>query len=187
MRKFAFALAAFSLAVTASAHVTPNVTLVKRGDFVKQALPGASQFFEQSVDGAAVLAAVRAATGWTPRPKKRRSTWAAMPRERRSVASSFCRIASEHQTVGVAVSFGPDGRIRQAAVTDVGTEPLVWVRPLVDGLAGLSGLALDAAPDPERIAPAVKGKMSRYYAEVIAEAVKRAQAVERALLAVPRS
>jgi hypothetical protein len=84
--------------------------------------------------------------------------------------------------VGLGVAFDPEGKILQVTVTDVGTEPLPWVRPLLrDGrVGGLEGLALSAAPDPSRVAPGVSGSMSRYYARVIADGVARGQAMLRA-------
>jgi hypothetical protein len=49
-------------------------------------------------------------------------------------------------------------------------------------MAAFEGLAVGAAPDPSRVAPAVNGSMSRYYARIIADGVARAQAVERVML-----
>jgi hypothetical protein len=183
MRRRTAALAVFAaLLVTAGAvaHITPNVTLVRRGDFVKQALPGASKYFEQSLDGPSVRA-VQAATGWAPSGEDTR-IYVGRDEQGHPVGRVvFLWLPSEHGPVGIGVAFDAGGRIRQAAVTDVGTEPLAWVRPILDGLGVLSDLEPDSAPDPRRIAPAAKGTMSRYYAEVIAGGVTRTQAVDRAL------
>ncbi|HXO21280.1 MAG TPA: hypothetical protein VOA87_15305, partial [Thermoanaerobaculia bacterium] len=94
-------------------------------------------------------------------------------------------VPSEHGPLGLGVAFDAAGRILQVTVTDVGSEPLAWVRPLVEGggMAAFAGLGADAAPDPGKVAPAVQGTMSRYYAKVIAMGVGRAQALERAALA----
>jgi hypothetical protein len=94
-------------------------------------------------------------------------------------------ITSEHGPVGIAVAFDPAGKILRVAVTDIGSEPLGWVRPLLDngGMAACAGLPLDAAPDPARIAPQVTGRMSRYFAKVITDGVARAQALERVAMA----
>ena len=170
------------LPLAALAHVTPNVTLVRRGDFVKQALPSATKFFEETL-GAPVLAAVQRGSGWTPSPEE---TKVYVGRDDKgSLVGSvvFEWIPSQHGPVGLGVAFGPAGNILEATVTDVGTEPLVWVHPLLkDGrLAALSGLALSAAPDAARIAAGASGSMVQYYAGVIAGGVARAQALERAL------
>jgi hypothetical protein len=170
----------------AFAHVTPNIQVLKRGEFVRQALPEASRFFEQQLAfGAADLAAIKARTRWTPSEDEVK-VYLGRNGEGRLIGSAvFVWVPSEHGPLGVGVAFDPAGKVLQATVTDVGSEPLTWVRPLLrsDGMTAFSGLPLDAAPDPGKVAPAVTGKMSRYYAEVIAEGVARAQAVERVSLA----
>lgn len=170
----------------AAAHVTPNVQLVKRGDFVKQNLPEAARFSEQQlVFAAADVDAVKRRTHWTPSEEDVKVYLGRDAQGRFTGTALFVWVPSEHGPVGVAVAFDTAGRIRQAAVTDVGSEPLAWVRPLLDanGLAVFAGLPLDADPDPGKVAPGVTGKMSRYYAEVIANGIARSQAVERVSLA----
>ncbi|HEV3458391.1 MAG TPA: hypothetical protein VHG32_17670 [Thermoanaerobaculia bacterium] len=176
------AAAAAGAGIPAWAHVTPNVQLVKRGEFVKQGLAGATQFFEQKLAfGAADAAAIRSRTRWTPSEEDVK-VYLGRDAQKRLVGSAiFLWLPSQHGPVGIAVAFDAAGKILKAAVTDVGSEPLAWVRPLLagDGLAAFAGLPLDASPDPAKVAPAVTGNMSRYYAEVIAQGVERAQAVER--------
>jgi hypothetical protein len=181
-RLWSAALALFFLALTALAHVTPNVTLIRRGDFVKQALPGATKFFEKTL-GSTAVAAVREATGWTPTQEEAK-VYVGREESGRLVGSVvFLWVPSEHGPVGLGVAFGPDGQILEATVTDVGTEPLVWVRPLLlEGrLHGINGIGYSQRPDPVRIAAGASGQMSRYYARVIAGGVARAQALERVL------
>jgi|GEM_PF-1566218 len=178
----ALATAAAMAATPAVAHVTPNVVLLKRGEFVKQSLPAAAEFFEQKLAfGGADAAAIKSRTRWTPTEEEVK-VYLGRDAGKRLVGSViFLWVPSEHGPIGIAVAFDPAGKILQAAVTDAGSEPLAWVRPLVqgDGMAAFSGMPLDASPDPAKVAPAVTGNMSRYYAEVIAEGVLRAQAVER--------
>lgn len=173
-------------AAPALAHVTPNVALLKRGDFVKQSLPAATEFFEQKLAfGAADMAAIKNRTRWTPSEEDVKVYLGRDAEKRLAGSALFLWVPSEHGPVGIAVAFDAAGKILRAAVTDVGSEPLAWVRPLVqaDGMAAFAGLPLDAAPEPAKVAPGVTGNMSRYYAEVIAEGVSRAQAVERVSLA----
>ncbi len=182
-------LASALCALPAFAHVTPNVELLKKGEFVERSLPGATRFLEQKLTfGANDLAAVKKATGWTPSEEDARIYVGRDARGERVGTVVLLWVPSEHGPVGVGVAFGGDGKILRTAVTDAGSEPLAWIRPLLagDGLATWNGLALDAAPDPARVAPQVTGRMSRYYAEVVAEGVKRAQAVERVSLAVAK-
>ena len=182
------ALAALAV-VPAAAHVTPNIELVKKGEFVEQSLPGATRFLEQKLTfGGSDAAAVKKATGWTPTPEEARIYVGRNAQGERMGTVVLLWIPSAHGPVGVGVAFASDGKVLRAAVTDAGSEPLTWIRPLLtaDGLATWNGLALDAVPDPTRVAPQVTGRMSRYYAEVLADSVKRAQAVERVSLAAAK-
>lgn len=185
MRKPLTAVAAFLAAATLFAHVTPNVQLVKRGDFIQSNLPGAVKFAERRLMiGGPDMAAIKKATDWAPSEEDAK-VYVGRDAEGRLVGTAaFVWMPSEHGPVGIGVVFDPGGRILRAAVTDVGTEPLTWVRPLLenDGLAVLTGLALDARPDPKKISPSVTGRMNRYYAEVIADGIARAQALVRVSL-----
>jgi len=189
MRKSSLVAAGFLCASAALAHVTPNVELVRRGDFVKQSLPGAAHFFEEQLmlsgpDGAAI----RKATGWTPTEEEVKIYVGRDGAGRVAGTVIFLWIASEHGPVGIGVAFDERGVILRAAVTDVGTEPLAWVRPLLiaAGMDIFARLPADATPDAARIAPDVRGTMSRYYAKVIAEGVARAQAIERITMRTAR-
>jgi len=185
MRRTLLAVAAVLCAASALGHVTPNVELLRRGDFVKQSLPGAAHFFERQVmlsgpDGAAILSA----TGWTPTEEEVK-VYVGRDEKGGLVGSVvFLWMPSEHGPVGIGVAFDRQGMILRAAVTDVGTEPLAWVRPLLSsgGMDVFTGLPVDASPDPFRMAPSVRGAMSRYYAKVIVEGVKRARALERLVM-----
>ena len=188
MRKFVLWAIGFSFALALEAHVTPNVVLVRRGDFVKESLAGAAKFFEKTL-GAPAVAAVRADTGWTPSGEDAK-VYVGREDSGRLVGSVvFLWIPSQHGPVSLGVAFSPDGKIRRATVLEVGTEPLAWVRPLlVDGsLPGVEGLALSQAPDPSRIGPLATGAMSRYYARVIAEGIGRAQSVEKSSVGSEKS
>ncbi|HSS45214.1 MAG TPA: hypothetical protein VLO07_07720 [Thermoanaerobaculia bacterium] len=186
MRKSLIAAAALLSAVAALAHVTPNVELVRKGDFLKQSLPGATRFFERQLmisgpDGAAI----RKTTGWAPSEEDVK-VYVGRDEKGGLIGSVvFLWMPSEHGPVGVGVAFDSQGVILRAAVTDVGSEPLAWVRPLVSrgGMEVFARLPADAALDPSRVAPEVRGAMSRYYAKVIVEGVRRARALER--LAMP--
>ena len=185
MRNCLLALAALLCPLALMAHITPNVSLVARGEFLKQSLPGAARFFEKEMmisrgDGAAI----RKATGWSPTEEDTK-VYVGRDAEGRLVGTVvFLWITSQHGPIGIGVMFRTEGAVGRVAVTDVGSEPIAWVRPLIDGggMASFEGLAPGAAPDPSRVAPAVTGSMSRYYAKIVADGVSRAQAVEGVLL-----
>jgi hypothetical protein len=190
MRKLLLTLAALLFPLALAAHITPNVSLVARGEFLKQGLPGATRFFEKEMmisrgDGAAI----RKATGWAPSEEDTK-VYVGRDAQGQLVGNViFLWMSSQHGPVGVGVAFRPDGTVRRVAVTDIGSEPVVWVRPLIDGggMDAFEGLAAGAAPDPSRVAPQVNGSMSRYYARIIAGGVVRAQAVERVVLQAGKS
>src|SRR5262249_38109176 len=130
MRKLALSLLVLGLASILEAHVTPNVTLVRRGDFVKESLPGATKFFEKSLSPSAI-AAVQKDTGWTPSGDDAKIFVGRDDGGRLVGTVVFLWVPSQHGPLGMGVAFTPDGTIRRATVTDVGTEPLAWVRPLL--------------------------------------------------------
>ncbi len=190
MRKRLLTVAGLLYALALTAHVTPNVSFVARGEFLKKGLPGAARFFEKGMmisgpDGAAI----RKATGWAPSEEDTK-VYVGRDAQGQLVGTViFLWVPSQHGPVGIGVVFGPDGGVRRVAVTDVGSEAVAWVRPLIDGgsMAAFEGLAAGAAPDASRLAPHVNGSMSRYYARIIAGGVAHAQAVERVILRTGKS
>lgn len=183
------ALAALAAALPAAAHVTPNVELLKKADFVRQALPGAAKFFEQKLHlSAGDQAALEKTTGWTPSEEDTRIYIGRDEQGRKVGSVVLLWMPSEHGPVGVGVAFDPEGTVRHVAVTDVGSEPLGWVRPLLErgGMESFAGLPAEGMPDPAKVAPEITDTMGRYYAKVIAGAVARCQAVARVSLAAAR-
>lgn len=190
MRKWSVAGATALVAGAVFAHVTPNVQLVRRGEFIKAHLPAATRFSEKTLMiGGPDLAAIKRATGWTPSEEDAKIYIGRDASSSLVGSVAFVWMPSEHGPVGVGVAFDPEGRILAAEVTDVGTEPLAWIRPLLDagGMKSFDGLGLDRAPAATAVAPAVGGTMNRYYAEVIARGVARAQALERVSRETPAS
>jgi hypothetical protein len=190
MPRALFTLAAFLCPLALSAHITPNVELVRRGEFLRQGLPEAARFFEKQMmisrgDGTAI----RKATGWVPSEEDTKIYVGRDARSQLVGTVVFLWMPSQHGPLGIGVVFRADGAVRRVAVTDVGSEPLAWVRPLIDGggLAAFEGLSPGAAPDPSRVAPLAGGSMSRYYARVIADGVTRAQAVQRVVAQAAKS
>lgn len=165
------------------AHVTPTVYLVKRGDFVRNALQGASRFYEHRLDARAVQeVAAEAQSKWHPSPREIKLYVGRDDQGDLAGTVVFLRVPSEHGPVGLGVAYDSTDRILRATVTEVGSEPLAWVQPLLDAhaLSGLKGAAADAEVNPADLAPQIHGRMSRYYAQVIARGVERAGMVLRA-------
>jgi hypothetical protein len=169
-----------------STKVPPNVQLLKPGDFVRQGLATATQFFQQNlVLTAADAAAIKARTRWTP-SKEDYAVHLGRDAQGGLVGLAvFVRVPSDLGPVGVAVAFDPTGKVLQAAVTDVSSDLLALadLLRLLNAFLPYTGLPLDARPDPASLAPGTTAAMSRYYAQVIAQGVERAQAVARVSLA----
>jgi len=182
MRKTFLPLLLFSFAAAAAAHVSPNVTLIRRGDFLRAAFPEAARFFEKALEKPP--AKELASDGWQPSQDETRIYVARNGGGRLIGTAVFLWIPSQHGPIAIGIAFDSEGTVREAAVTDIGAEPLAWVRPLLsrNRVEGLRGLRLDSPPDPGRIAPTGGGAMTRYYAKVIAEGTGRAQAIEKAAL-----
>ena len=184
MRRRLLTLAAMAIPCAALAHVTPNVTLVRRGDFAKAALPNAANLFEETLRlSPEDRAAIERATHWSPDAEDTKIYGGRDAAGKPVGRVIFLWMPSQHGPVAIATAFSANGTLEKTAVTDVGTEPLGWVRPLLSGgfVAGFSGLSLNAPPDPSRIIPEGAGNMTKYYAGVIADGVRRAQALERVL------
>jgi hypothetical protein len=184
MRRQWIILAALAIPCAVLAHVTPNVTLVRRGDFAKAALPSAANLFEETLRlSSEDRAAIERTTHWSPDAEDTKIYGGRDTAGKLVGRVIFLWLPSQHGPVAIATAFSTDGTLQKAAVTDVGSEPLAWVRPLLaEGLVGgFSGLALGAEPDASRIVPAGAGNMTKYYAGIIADGVRRAQALERVL------
>lgn len=182
MRKLLAAAAAVSVSLPLLAHVTPNVVLVKRGEFLRSTLPGAIKFSEkQLMIGGPDMAAIRRATGWAPSEEEAKLYLGRDAQDGVVGTVAFVWMPSEHGPMGIGVAFDAGATITRVAVTDVGMEPLAWVRALVEagGMSAFDGLSIDHKADPASVAPSARGAMTRYYAGVIAAAVARAQALER--------
>lgn len=176
-------LAALLCVAPATAHVTPTVHLVKRGDFVRSALPGASKFYEHRLDVKAIASlAARADSNWHPSAREIKLYVGRDEQGELTGTVVFLRVPSEHGPIGLGVAYDSTERIIRATVTEVGSEPLAWVQPLLEAhaLAGLKGAPADTAVNPADLAPQIHGRMSRYYAEVIARGIERAGMVQRA-------
>jgi hypothetical protein len=184
MRRIRLILAALAIPGAVLAHVTPNVTLIRRGDFAKGALLDAANLFEETLQlSPEDRASVKRLTHWLPDAEDTKIYGGRDMAGRLVGRVIFLWLPSQHGPVAIATAFGADGTLEKTAVTDVGTEPLAWVRPLLsDGMVnGFSGLALDTQPDASRITPDGVGAMTKYYAGIITNGVRRAQALERVL------
>jgi hypothetical protein len=184
MRKAILAFSLLSFAPTADAHLTPNVSLVRRADFLRQAFPSAPQFFEKVLEGHAASSIGK--TGGSRASGEDARVYVARTADGKLLGTAvFIWVPSQHGPVGLGAAFDAEGRLHSAAVTDIAAEALAWVRPLLteSRLDSITGLEPGQSPEPDHIAPAGAGVMTRYFAKVIAEGIRRAQAIEKAVRA----
>jgi hypothetical protein len=183
MKRLIALVASLLVAFSAAAHVSPIVQIVQKGEFVRAALTEASAFFEHKLDrNSEALRRLAATIGWQPTAQEIK-IYVGRDEQQQLVGSVvFLRVPSEHGPVGLGVAFDTGGSVLRCAVTEVGSEPLTWVRALIDGgaLESIRGAGAGREIDAAALAPQVDGRMSRYYAEVIAEGVERAGIVAEA-------
>jgi hypothetical protein len=163
-------------AVVAQAHITPPLVLVSDREALAGVLSGARRFFVREVRlSPAERSAVQQRTGWAPDEDFYRFFLGREADGRMVAAAVFLSDFTIHGPVRVVVAVGPDRTVRAARVVEVTEETYLWVKPLIDAdfvrqLAGPQSTHAVATP-------AVADPMSRFYAQVIAELVRRAAAL----------
>jgi hypothetical protein len=124
---------AVMLAGLAAAHITPPVVLVSDRDAVVTLLAGARRFFVREVRlSPAERAEINQQTGWTPDEEFYRFYLGRNDQGRLVAATIFVTEFTVHGPLRVAVSLGPDGKVRGATVVEVTEETYPWVKPLID-------------------------------------------------------
>ncbi|OLE36873.1 MAG: hypothetical protein AUG00_09660 [Candidatus Rokubacteria bacterium 13_1_20CM_2_70_7] len=124
---------AVMLAGVAAAHITPPVVLVSDRDAVVALLSGAQRFFVREVRlSPAEQAAIKQQTGWIPDEDFYRFYLGRDAQGRLVGATIFVTEFTIHGPVRVAVSLGPDGKVRGAQVVELTEETYPWVKPLID-------------------------------------------------------
>ena len=124
---------AVMLAGVASAHITPPVVLMSDRDAVVTLLAGAQRFFVREVRlSSAERAVIKRQTGWTPDEDFYRFYLGRDAQGQLVAGTIFVTEFTIHGPVRVAVSLGPDGKVRGAAVVELTEETYPWVKPLID-------------------------------------------------------
>jgi len=164
---------AVMLAGVASAHITPPVVLMSDRDAVVTLLAGAQRFFVREVRlSPAERAVIKRQTGWTPDEDFYRFYLGRDAQGRLVAGTIFVTEFTIHGPVRVAVSLGPDGKVRGAAVVEVTEETYTWVKPLLDENFTRTYVGRDGRGSFK--APARPDSMGQFYAQVIASLIQRA-------------
>jgi hypothetical protein len=163
-------------AVVAQAHITPPVVIVSDRDALTGVLGGARRFFVREVRlSPAERSAVQQRTGWTPDEDFYRFFVGRETDGRLVAAAVFLSDFTIHGPVRMVVAVGPDRAVRAARVVEVTEETYLWVKPLID--ADFVRQFVGHPPTHAVAAPVVADPMSRFYAQVIAELVRRGAAL----------
>jgi hypothetical protein len=167
-----------SLGVAAMlAHPTPKVVLVKHADFIRQAIPGARQYFVRTVSiGKQDLAAVRKASNFTPDDPDVQFYLGQDDGGRTVGVVLFQQVDTPHGPIEVGLAFGSGGKIAHVSATTATVETKPWVQEAV--ATGLTDkfIGMRQGDDPRKALQAVDAKlggMPQYMAELIATAVER--------------
>jgi hypothetical protein len=167
---------AVMLAGVAAAHVTPPVVLMSDRDAVVTLLVGAQRFFVREIRlRPAEQAVIQQQSGWTPDEEFYRFYLGRDDQGRLVAGAIFVTEFTIHGPVRVAVSLGPDGKVRGAAVVEVTEETYPWVKPLID-----ADFARDYAGQDGRGQFRLSDRLSRldtmprFYGQVVASLIQRA-------------
>jgi hypothetical protein len=172
----------------AGRHPTPTVTLVKKADVIRQALPGARQFFLRSVTiGKRDLETLRREADFTPEnPAVEFYVGKDAGGEAAGVVL-FPQVNSTHGPIEVGLAIGPDGAISSATVTKATVETKPWVKQALEAglMKGFRGIRQPG--DANQALDGVSGlrPMPRFMAELITAAVGRGLVLYRTLYQAP--
>ena len=167
---------AVMLAGVAWAHITPPVVLMSDRDAIVTLLAGAERFFVREVRlSRNEQALIKQQTGWTPDEDFYRFYLGRDGQGRLVAGTIFVTEFTVHGPVRIAVSLGPDGKVRGAAVVELTEETYPWVKPLID-----RDFARDYAGQDSRGHFHLSDRlgnleaMPQFYGQVIASLIQRA-------------
>ena len=167
---------AVMLAGVAWAHITPPVVLMSDRDAIVTLLAGAQRFFVREVRlSRSEQAQIKQQTGWTPDEDFYRFYLGRDGQGRLVAGTIFVTEFTVHGPIRIAVSLGPDGKVRGAAVVELTEETYPWVKPLID-----RDFARDYAGQDSRGHFHLSDRlgnleaMPQFYGQVIASLIQRA-------------
>jgi hypothetical protein len=174
VRLAATALVALALAAPALAHITPPVVLASDRDVIVGLLAGARRFFVREVRLTPTeKQTIRQQTGWSPDDDFYRFYIGRDDQGRVVAATVFLTEFTIHGPVRVAVSLGPDGKVKGATVVELTEETYGWVKPLLDRQFAREYVGRDAR-GPFAVSAGGGDSMTQFYGQVIASLIQRA-------------
>lgn len=180
-RTFAACLALLLLAGPAVAHITPPVVLASDREVLLSSLAGARKFFVREVRlSGAERETLRRQWGWNPDEDFYRFYLGRNDAGALVAATVFLTEFTIHGPVRVAVSLGPDGRVKDARVVELTEETYPWVKPLIDQNFTQQYVGQDSrgqfAVGP-RPSGAGQEAMTQFYGQIVASLIQRGAAL----------
>jgi len=173
----AAALALTVAALSAAAHPSPKVVLVKHADFIRQTTAGAQQYFVRTVTiGKQDLAAIRQSTNYTPDDPDVQFFLGQGGGGKTVGVALFQQINTPHGPLEIGLTFGPDGAVASAVVTTATVETKPWVLEATGTGLMKHFVGMRQGDDTRKALQGVEGQLSgmpQYMAELIATAVGR--------------
>lgn len=183
--------AALPLLVGAAAwHITPTVVLKTQADVIREAVPGAAQYFARTVKiGREDLARLRASADFTPDDPEVKFYYGNGSDGALQGVVLFPQVNTQHGPLEVGLTMSPDGTVKQVVVTKATVETKPWVLAAVRSGFTRHFQGMQFGDDPARALAEVNrkalGAMPYYFAEVTTSAVKRGLAFYGVLYAAP--
>jgi hypothetical protein len=180
-RTLAVVIALLLFAGPAAAHITPPVLLASDREVLTSSLAGARKFFVREVRlSDAERETLRRQVGWNPDEDFYRFYLGRNDAGALVAATVFLSEFTIHGPVRVAVSLGPDGRVKDASVVELTEETYPWVKPLIDqnftqryvGQDSRGQFALGPRPGDAGL----EG-MTQFYGQVVASLIQRGAAL----------
>ena len=173
-----FWTAPLMLLLAGASHPTPTVVLVKQTDLIRTSLPDAKQFFVRRVTiGKDDFAAIRKEVDFSPEDP---SVSFYLGKDGAGAISGvvlFPQVNSMHGPIEVGLTLGPDGRIKNAAVSKATVETRPWVEQAMSNglMKRFQGIRYgdDLQGVLQQMSPAQVGQMPYFEAQVIAAAVRQ--------------
>ena len=179
-RIFVLSLTGLCIASLAWAHITPPVVLMTERQAVVAMLEGASSYSVREVRlSPEQRQTLRERWGWQPAEDFHRFYLGRDAQEQLVGTAVFMTDFTIHGPVRVAVGITPDGTIGKAAVMEMTQETHKWVKALVERQFAdrYIGQGLGDFDPSAGMEDADLTSMSRFYAEVIANLIRKGLAL----------
>jgi hypothetical protein len=165
-------------ALTGARHITPTVVLKKQADMIKEAVPGAAQFFLKTVKiGQEDYQRIHDQGNFEPDEDQVRFYYGKDTSGNVDGVVLFAQDNTQHGPLEVGIAFGSDGSVRQAVVTKATVETKPWVQTAIKSGLMKRFQGMRPGDDPatalQGLSKASLGEMPYYMAGVTVAAVKR--------------